>query len=184
MSFLPSTRLFCSRGAYRRTYFDRDRPDEIEIRRLANALTNEPTGIGPATGQQLYLMGGFKKRDSSRIATKVSTRVYCCNSRLGSPTTRYRLRAITPFVRPISRRKFTIVNCFIPARSSHISSRIFGSTFAIFVTNSCAPTTATSSRFAGKRHLCSKDMPSAIRWNSSAMTNTVGDSQRATGLVG
>ena len=107
-------------------------------------------------------MAGGRRTGSSNTASKVTTKVCCCTS---SDSVRQRIRCrprvIAPIARPTSGRKSTIVNCFTRGRSSRISSRICGSTFAVFATNSCV--THGSDYFENSRQATFVQQEYAIR---------------------
>ncbi len=157
------------------TYFDRDTPDEVEIRDLADTLYRRadwnwardggPTlthGWRPENGFIQHRWQGYDEGLLLYILGLARRRIRCLP------------RVIAPIVRLTSGRTSTIVNCSTRGHSSLINSRICGSTFAVFATNSCGRTAATTSRTAGRRRSCSRNTRSAIPGISSATATLCG----------
>ena len=66
-------------------YFDRDTPDEVEIRSLADALYRRADWNWAGNVDRLLPMAGGRRTGSSHTATKATTKVCCCTN----PRTRF-----------------------------------------------------------------------------------------------
>ena len=145
------------------TYFDRDTPDEIEIRSLVDELYGRadwnwarnggPTlthGWRPETGFIPHCYQGY---DEGLL-------LYILG--LGSPThplpaESYRAYCSTYQWKKIYDRELLYSGPLFTHQLSHMWID-----FREFATTSCASTTVTTSRIVGRRRLCSKSMRSAI----------------------
>lgn len=161
LSTIDST--FLSAGALTvATYFDRDTAEEAEVRRLANQLyeradwnwacNGEPTLTHGWTPEKGFIPHRWRGYDEGLLLYFLG---------LGSPThplepESYAAYAATDEWKSIYGRENSI-----QARFSPISYRICGSTFGGSATSSCAGVTATISRTADKRPLCSRSTRSA-----------------------
>jgi hypothetical protein len=150
------------------TYFDRDTPDEVEIRNVADTLYRRadwnwardggPTlthGWRPESG---FIQHRWQGYDEGLL-------LYILG--LGSPTHPLPPESYRAYCATYTWKKIYDRELLYSGRSSHINSRICGSTFAAFATNSCGGAAATTLRTAGRRRLCSRNTRSAIPGISS-----------------
>jgi hypothetical protein len=149
------------------TYFDRDTADETEVRSLADALyrradwnwarNDGPTlthGWRPESGFIPHRWEGY---DEGLLLYVLG---------LGSPT-----HSLPP-------------ESYAAYSATFQWKEIYGRQLLYSGPLSCASTTATTSRTAGKRPTCSRSTRSATRCNSPATGSTAGGSRPVTALVG
>ena len=100
-------------------YFDRDTPEEAEVRTLANALYRRVDWNWARDGGPKMVLSG--------TVIRATTKACCC---ISSASVRQRIlcrsRAIRPTAPRTSGKRSTIVNCCIQGRSSRINSRTCG----------------------------------------------------------
>jgi hypothetical protein len=108
------------------TYFDRDTPDEVEIRSLADTLYRRGRLELGRDGGPTLTHGWRPRTGSSDTAGKDTTKDCCCTSS-GSVRQRIRCppRVTAPIARPTNGRKSTIVNCSTRALFTHQLSHMW-----------------------------------------------------------
>jgi hypothetical protein len=178
-AFLFAGMLTCA------AYFDRDTEEEAEVRQVADEVYRRADWQWALNGGAA-LSHGWKPESGflPHYWTGYDEGLLLYILGLGSPTFRLPSESYAAIVRPTSGRRSMAANCFTPGRSSHISSRISGSTSAISATPSCASAAATTFRTAARRPTFTGSTAFAIRWSLPGMVNSAGASPRAMDRVG